>query len=134
MKRIWWRSLLPGILLGFTVGRLGFADYNELHRMLLFRDLRLLLAFALAVSLSILLFALLRGRLKLAPVPFHRGLVPGAALFGVGWAVTGVCPGVALVQLGQGIGWAAITLAGILTGIWIQSRFQRRSVSPPAAC
>lgn len=125
MKTLWLTTLLPGILLGFTVGRLGFADFNELHLMLLFRDLRLLLAFATAVTLSVALFALFRRRLNLAPVRFHKGTVPGAVLFGIGWAVTGVCPGVALVQIGQGIGWAFITLAGIFTGIGIHSRVQK---------
>ena len=119
--------MFPGLLLGFTVGRLGFADFDELHRMLLFRDLRLLLAFATAVGLSIVLFALFRKRLKLAPVRFHKGTIPGAVLFGVGWAVTGVCPGVALIQIGQGIWVAFATLAGIFTGVWIHSRLQKRA-------
>ena len=134
MKRLWLRTLLPGLLLGFTVSRLGFADFNELHRMLLFRDLRLLLAFATAVSLCIALFWLFRKRLHLAPVRFQRGTIPGAALFGVGWAVTGACPGVALIQIGLGIWPAFATLAGIFAGIWIQSRLQKRDDLPAPGC
>ena len=134
MKVTWVRTIIPGLLLGFTVGRLGFADFNELHRMLIFRDLRLLLAFAAAVSLSIVLFALLRGRLKLAPVSFHKGTVPGAVLFGIGWAVTGICPGVALIQIGQGIWLAFVTLAGILTGTWLHSRLLKRGEIPASGC
>lgn len=134
MKHIWIRTLLPGLLLGFTVGRLGFADFNELHRMLLLRDLRLLLAFAAAVGLSVALFTLFRAHLKLAPMRFHKGTIPGAALFGIGWAVTGVCPGVALIQIGQGIWPAFATLGGILAGAWIQERLQKRSKLPVSAC
>ena len=85
MKPIsWLRTLVPGLLLGFTVARLGFADFNELHRMLLFRDLRLLLAFATAVTLTIILFRIFQRKLKLAPVALHKGTIPGAALFGLG--------------------------------------------------
>lgn len=134
MKFAWVRTLLPGLMLGFTVGRLGFADFNELHRMLLFRDLRLLLAFALAVGLSIALFAIFRRRLNLPPVRFHKGTVPGAVLFGIGWAVTGVCPGVALIQIGQGMWLALVTLAGIFTGIWIHSLLKKRFGLPASAC
>jgi len=126
MTRVWLRTLFPGLPLGFTVGRLGFGDFIELHRMLLFRDVRLLLAVAAAVSLSIVRFAPFRERLKLAPGRFHNGTIPGAMLFGVGWAVTGVCPGVALIQIGQGIWVAFVTLAGIFTGAWIHSRLLRR--------
>jgi uncharacterized membrane protein YedE/YeeE len=130
----WGRTILPGLLLGFTVGRLGFADYNELHRMLLFRDFRLLLAFAGAVGLAIALFAVLRGRLKLGPVDFRAGTIPGAALFGIGWAVTGACPGVALIQIGQGMWPAWASLAGIFAGSWVYTRFWSRKGSASTGC
>lgn len=116
MKFLWTKTVVPGVLLGFTVSRLGFTDYAELRRMLLFRDLRLLLAFAAAVALAVVLFAVLRRRLALGPVRFHPGLVPGAVAFGVGWAVTGACPGVVLAQLGQGTAPALVSLAGVLLG------------------
>jgi uncharacterized membrane protein YedE/YeeE len=85
-----------------------------------------LLAFAFGVSLTIVGFAFLRRRLNLDPVRFHKGTIPGAALFGIGWAVTGVCPGVALIQIGQGIWMALVTLTGIFAGIWIHSRLKKR--------
>ena len=130
MKARWPRTILPGLLLGFTVSSLGFADYNELHRMLLFRDFRLLLAFAFAVSLCVVLFAFLRSRLNLGSVPFRPGTIPGAVLFGMGWALTGACPGVAIIQIGQGLWPAWTSFGGILTGVWLHDRFVKR---PPAS-
>ena len=128
------RTLIPGLLLGLTVGRLGFADFNELHRMLLFRDWRLLLAFATAVGLTIALFRIFRRQLNLAPVVLHKGTIPGAALCGLGWAVTGVCPGVALIQLGQGIGLSLATLAGIFVGIALHAKFQKQLGTAAGGC
>ena len=119
------RVVVPGLVLGFVVARLGFADFDELHQMLVFQDLRLLFAFALAASLSIAGFAALRQRFALPPVRFHRGTLPGAFLFGVGWAICGACPGVTLVQLGQGKALAAVTLAGIFAGILLHDRLVR---------
>jgi uncharacterized membrane protein YedE/YeeE len=40
----------------------------------------------------------------------------GGALFGVGWALSGACPSIALVQLGEGQLGALVTLAGIFLG------------------
>ena len=60
------RVVVPGLILGFVVARLGFGDFDELHQMLVFRDLRLLFAFALAACLSIAAFAALR----VSPTPF----------------------------------------------------------------
>lgn len=114
------RSAVPGMLLGFVVGRLGFTDYGELHRMLTFSDLRLFSAFLLAVNVLVLVFMTVGKGLALPGGVFHRGLVPGAVLFGVGWALTGACPGVALVQVGQGSVPALASLAGIGVGIGLR--------------
>ena len=40
----------------------------------------------------------------------------GAAVFGLGWGLTGACPGTALVQLGEGTWLAGFTVAGIFAG------------------
>ncbi|MGD8567451.1 MAG: YeeE/YedE thiosulfate transporter family protein [Gammaproteobacteria bacterium] len=48
---------------------------------------------------------------------YHAGTVPGSIMFGVGWAITGACPSVALVQLGEGQFAAAFTLLGICLGV-----------------
>ncbi len=49
----------------------------------------------------------------------HPGTIPGSILFGAGWAITGACPSLALVQLGQGYLPAILTLIGIFAGAWI---------------
>ena len=105
-----------GLLLGFSLSWMGFADYREVHRMFVFADLRLLLTFLAGVAATGIAFAwLARGR-ALPPRPIHNGIVAGGVLFGVGWALTGACPGAALVQLGEGQLAATLTLAGIFAG------------------
>jgi uncharacterized membrane protein YedE/YeeE len=44
--------------------------------------------------------------------------VPGAAIFGLGWALTGTCPGPAIIQVGEGHWMALATVAGIFLGNW----------------
>jgi uncharacterized membrane protein YedE/YeeE len=52
----------------------------------------------------------------------HRGNVFGGLLFGLGWGLSGSCPGTALVQLGSGQVIAAFTIAGIVLGNWLFER------------
>jgi len=110
---------LFGLALGFALSWMGFADFREVHRMFTFADPRLLLTFFAGVGLSGLGFwALARGR-ALEPKPIHKGTIIGGILFGLGWAITGACPGAALVQLGEGQLAALATLAGILGGTFV---------------
>jgi uncharacterized membrane protein YedE/YeeE len=45
-----------------------------------------------------------------------RGTIVGGLLFGVGWSITGMCPGPILVNIGEGKVYAVAALAGALVG------------------
>lgn len=124
-----------GLALGFSLTRIGFTNFTELHRMLTFQDPRLFLVFGGAVALSFVGFQVF-GRGKLLPKrAMHSGIVPGGVLFGVGWAVSGACPAVAMIQIGQGQVAALLTLTGMLAGSWAYPRFQQRFFRRPTdAC
>lgn len=59
-------------------------------------------------------------------------LVGGAALFGVGWGLSGYCPGPALVALALGRREALVFVAAMAAGILLHS-LQRRRVLQPAS-
>jgi len=110
-------NLLTGLALGFTVTRIGFGDYAELNRMFTFQDLRMLLAFAGAVGIIVMVFAVLR--VRRTPGRIHAGVIPGAVLFGTGWAISGGCPAIPIIQFASGYLPALITIAGVMVGIWL---------------
>ena len=108
---------LFGGALGASLSMIGFADYGELQNMFTFDDFRLLLAFCGAVGLSFGAFATLgRVRGNLPKYPIHRGTIVGGVLFGAGWAITGACPTIVFVQLGEGKVLAIATIVGIAIG------------------
>ncbi len=49
-------------------------------------------------------------------------LVGGAALFGIGWGVSGLCPGPAIADLGLAPGEVAWFVAAMLGGSWVTGR------------
>jgi uncharacterized membrane protein YedE/YeeE len=49
--------------------------------------------------------------------------IAGAALFGLGWGLCGVCPGPAIAGLGTGNWPLLIAVAGIFAGAWVQGRW-----------
>lgn len=50
------------------------------------------------------------------------GLVAGAALFGIGWGLAGLCPGPALVNLATGSGDIILFCAALLAGMQLHDR------------
>jgi uncharacterized membrane protein YedE/YeeE len=82
---------------------------------------------AIAVAMPGILFMkrLARaGRPAFAKLPFPRrrftkGTLAGAAVFGLGWALTGSCPGPVVIQLGEGHSMALFTLFGVFLGNWL---------------
>jgi uncharacterized membrane protein YedE/YeeE len=49
-------------------------------------------------------------------------LAAGAALFGVGWGLGGLCPGPALAGLLQGVPQFYVFVAAMLVGMWLHDR------------
>ena len=49
---------------------------------------------------------------------FHKGNVIGGLIFGLGWAITGACPGPLFAQIGSGFLVVIVTLLSAIAGTW----------------
>jgi uncharacterized membrane protein YedE/YeeE len=118
-------NIIAGLALGFTVANIGFGDYTQLNRMFTFQDLRMFLSFAGAVAIIVVVFALVRVRRTAGRI--HAGVIPGAVLFGTGWALSGGCPAIPIIQVASGYLPALVTIAGVIVGIrlcrWANARY-----------
>ena len=111
-------------MFGLILSRSGAADYNFIQGMFLFEEFQLYGIIGTAVVLTAPGIWLLKRRgttitgrpLRIEQKPGHRGNVAGGILFGVGWAVTGMCPGPILVNIGEGKVYALAAMAGVLVG------------------
>ena len=119
---------LSGILFGFSLNRIGFTSWDEVHEMFVFTDLRMLLGFGFAIVLLVpAWWGLSRtGRNTKIKRTIHNGTIVGGLLFGAGWAISGACPSIAMVQLGEGQTAAAWTLLGMFLGNWLYAAVHAR--------
>ena len=60
------------------------------------------------------------------PKKFSKGQIYGGLLFGLGWAITGACPGPLFAQLGTGATVIIITLLSAVTGTWVYGYLRER--------
>jgi uncharacterized membrane protein YedE/YeeE len=119
-------NALFGTVLGFSLSNIGFGDYAQLNKMFTFQDTRMFFTFVGGVVIAAIGTAVLIRR-RPARTRIHAGIVPGALLFGTGWAISGGCPAIPIVQLATGYLPALITLGGLIAGMrayrWVNGRY-----------
>lgn len=114
-----WLGLFSGIAFGFVVQRVGATDAHRMARAHLMLDADIPRFMLLAVALSAVgLFGLQSvGVGRILPLPTSivaTGLA--AVIFGIGWGLTGYCPGTTWAAVGEGRMDAVFALLGGLAG------------------
>ena len=63
-------------------------------------------------------------KINIAPKVFQKGQIYGGLIFGLGWAITGACPGPLFAQIGSGFGVITVTLLSAIFGTWVYGYFK----------
>ena len=124
--------LAGGILFGFGLALSTMISPEVVLSFLRLQDFGLMLVLGGAVLVTMSSYAL-APRLMSRPIcepafgsrspRLDRETIVGAAVFGAGWGLCGVCPGPAIAGLGAG-NWPLLTaLSGIFTGAFVHGRF-----------
>ncbi len=122
-------TLLSGALFGFGLSVSSMIQPEVVLSFLRFSDFGLMLVLGGAVLVVMLVYKLaprilkhplLGDQFQAHASVWNRDTAVGAALFGVGWGMCGVCPGPAIASLGTG-NWSLLwALAGIALGALVQ--------------
>jgi uncharacterized membrane protein YedE/YeeE len=129
-------AALAGII--FALG-LAIADMTSPSRVVGFLDvtgawdptLAFVMLGAIAVYAPFVRLAKRRNVFWPTETAIDARLVIGAAIFGVGWGLSGYCPGPALVSVGGAIQTGAFVLA-MIAGIAVTSKYLSRARQEPA--
>jgi hypothetical protein len=134
--------LLGGMIFGFGLGFSHMARPEVVLDFLQFEDFGLLFVMFGGAAVTGLTFfvaprlldgAVLNGdRFERRLKSFDTNVLVGGGIFGVGWGLSGICPGAAYASLGVGnitILWA---LAGMFLGAYIQGVWRSRTASADA--
>ena len=134
--------LVGGLLFGFGLAYSHMARPEVVLDFLQFDDFGLVFVMFGGAAVAGLGFVLAPRVLDRAPLTggtfdrrlksLDRNVLFGGAIFGVGWGLSGICPGAAYASLGVGnvaILWA---LAGMFLGAYAQGYWRSRSRSADA--
>lgn len=135
MKTPHFRILLMGAFFGLVLTKSEVISWFKIRNMFYFREPDLYLIMGSAIATAMLSLFLIRksgvrgmdGRVPAVPGKrLDKGNLLGGFIFGVGWFISGTCPGPIYAQIGAGEFFAFFTLAGALAGAFAHSRLQSR--------
>jgi hypothetical protein len=126
-----WLGLFSGIAFGFVIQRIGATDAHRMARSHLMLDADIPRFMVLTVALSAVgLFGLQAvGVGRILPLPTSivaTGLA--AIIFGIGWGLSGYCPGTMWAAAGEGRMDAVFALLGGLAGTAAFAHWHERLV------
>lgn len=113
-----------GIFFGFILIKSEAASWYRIHEMFHFQSFHMFGIIGSAVvigAISIFLMKKLSANaenLNLKPKPFNKiGNLLGGTLFGLGWAMTGACPGPLYALAGAGYSVILLVIASAFLGV-----------------
>ena len=122
------RFLLLGTLMGIILTKAEIISWFRIQEMFRLQSFHMYGVIGSAVvtgMISILLIKKLRLKtidgepIIIVPKIFHKGQIYGGLIFGIGWAITGACPGPLFAQIGTGATVIIITLLSAVAGTWV---------------
>ncbi|CAL1518392.1 DUF6691 family protein [Chitinophaga sp. MM2321] len=122
------KYLLVGILFGIILVKSQVISWFRIQEMFQFTAFHMYGVIGTAVITGIISIQLIKKfKIKtisgepivIAPKIFSKGQIYGGLLFGIGWAITGACPGPLFAQIGSGFTIVVITLLSAIAGTWV---------------
>ena len=114
-----WLGLVTGVLFGFLLQKGRVLRFDKQIGALMLKDMTIIKFMFSAILVGMVGILLLANQdiITLSHKPMNVGAVLiGGALFGVGWAIMGFCPGTSLGALGEGRWHALFAIIGMLAG------------------
>lgn len=124
-----WAYLLSGVAFGILITRGEVISWFRIQEMFRFQGFHMFGVFATALPTAILSVQFLKRRsihtlagapIQTRPKVFDSGIryAAGGTIFGLGWALTGACPGPLFALLGSGVTVMAAAIVSAMAGTW----------------
>ena len=127
----WWHNfkyMVVGIIFGIVFIKGEIVSWFRIQEMFRFESFHMYGVIGTAVIVGLISVQLIK-RLGLKTIngepiilhdkKFNKGQIIGGLIFGLGWGITGACPGPLFAQIGYGFVTAIITLISAIGGTWV---------------
>jgi hypothetical protein len=122
------KFFLIGIYFGIVLTKAEVISWFRIQEMFHFQSIHMFGIIGLAVVVgAISVFLIKKFNLKsfggedirLISKEYHKGLLPGGIIFGLGWALTGACPGPLFALVGNGVEVMLVAIVSATAGTFV---------------
>ncbi len=133
MKNI--KFLIFGIAFGIILTKAEVISWFRIQEMFRFQSFHMYGIIGSAVVVGIISILLLKKfnvlamngeKLNFPIKPYNKGVIFGGILFGLGWALTGACPGPIFALIGNGYSIFVVIMAFAILGTWVYGLLQEK--------
>lgn len=127
------KYIAVGVLFGIIFVKAEIISWFRIQEMFRFQSFHMYGVIGSAVAVGMLsVWAIKRfgiktiygERITIQAKEFNKGQIYGGLLFGLGWAITGACPGPLYAQIGSGATVIAVTLLSAIAGTWVYGKYR----------
>jgi len=130
-----WVYLLVGVVFGIVLTKSEVISWFRIQEMFRFQGFHMFGVFATALPTATISVQLMKRRaartLGGEPIVIPAKVLGsgaryavGGTTFGLGWALTGACPGPLFALLGSGVGVMVVAILSAMLGTWTYARFR----------
>ena len=122
------KFIIYGIVFGIILTKAEVISWFRIQEMFRFQSFHMYGIIGSAVVIGAISIIFLK-RFKVKSIngeeiifpskPYNKGLLIGGSAFGLGWALTGACPGPIFAIIGNGYSVFIVTLIFALLGAWV---------------
>ncbi len=126
---------IVGMLFGIVFVKAEIISWYRIQEMFRFQSFHMYGVISSAVAVGMVSLWLLKKlnvktmqgeAIAIAKKEFNKGTIIGSVLFGLGWAITGACPGPLYAQIGSGSTVVIVTLLSAIFGTWCYGKFKNK--------
>ena len=128
------KYILVGIVFGIIFVKAEIVSWFRIQEMFRLQSFHMYGIIGSAIAVAMLSIFLIR-RYKVRSIygeeiviqkkTFNKGVIYGGLIFGIGWALTGACPGPLFAQVGTGVSVVFVTVLSALLGTWVYGYFRK---------
>lgn len=131
LKHPWWHKLkylFFGIIFGIILVKSEVISWFRIQEMFRLESFHMYGVIGSAVATGILSVLIIKKfniktiygeKIELYKKKFNKGQIYGGLIFGLGWALTGACPGPLFAQIGTGAFVIIVALISAIAGTWV---------------